>query len=170
MKNSRKIIKLGVSLLIVMMKATLFVSCSSSGVDTKFTKLIDEHYEEINAELIAKFDFLKNNFDEENFQTGGFEVDFSLPKEKVTKREITQLYEGYYRNIIENVFITPDILIVYQLKMCTNEDCRPEKENGSYHHYLSKGTIDFVHEKWVKVVETKKIGEWTYSIVRTSKN
>ncbi len=170
MNKSRKIITYGVSLIVIMIGAALFVSCDRSGVDPKFTKLIDERYEAINEEILRKFDRLNGWFGEEEVHPDAFQVDLVLARDKVTKREMMNLYEGYTHNIIENVFITPDSTVVYQLKMCTSKDCDPGKTTGLYHHYLSKGKVDFNKDKRVKILETEKIGEWTYYIVSTGSN
>lgn len=159
MKRSRKIITLKVLFLVI---GTTLFSCSSN-VDDKYINLTSR-YVEIEQEINQKFEILKESCDEEDFKLGQMHIDFSIPKDKISKRATNDLYEGYRHRIFKNVFVTTDKVVIFELKTCLNKQCNSDKTTGDYRHYLSKEKLSFGKNE--KVVEQKEINGLIYYIVK----
>lgn len=139
------------------------MSCKGSNIDDKYVSL-SSHYVEIEQEINQKFEILKESCDEEDFKLGEMQIDFSLPKDKISKRTSNDLYEGYRHRIYKNVFVTTDKVVIFELKTCLNKQCHTGKATGDYRHYLSKEELSFGKNE--KVVEKKEVDSLIYYIVK----
>lgn len=168
--SNRKKILIIVPLFALLAAAVLYFF-RDSNVDKKYTSVIDR-YDPIYNEITTKFESLKIESDgSENRPSEGLIVDFRISKEDITKRKMPLLSDGFAQHIIQEVIISDNKAILFQLKSCQTIDCKisSSKSTGFYTHYLSKDKVDFINEKWVKIIEKKEINDWTYYIVRTKK-
>lgn len=162
--------KWGIIVFSCITSAVLIFFFRGSDIDQKYVSNLNNYelaYKEIKNEY-AKLLVV----DEPNYRSSeGVIVDFRFNQSEIKQLKTPVLHDLFKSNLIKEVIITKNGGILFQLKTCSFEDCEdhPAGFSGPYVHYLSKDRIEFIHEKWVRVIEEKTIGNWTYYVVWTQK-
>ncbi len=148
----------------------VFFLFRENNVDEKFTDHLDK-YELAFNEITSLIGKIKSSEVITDKSADGLEVAFKLDQKDTKIQKTTALNELFKTGLLDEVIFTKQREIVFKLKTCNFEDCEEHSESfsGPYIHYLTKSNIKFLKEDWVKVVEEKKIKNWTYYIVWTKK-
>lgn len=162
-------LRLALFIFLILAGSALLFYLQNRKFDARFTDKISI-FDAAQWETQAYRQSLKKTFDENNYRASeGVIVDFRIGEDDIAKMKGKfHKLEWLFRNkLVDEVLFLTTGAVLFKLKFCMNQDCSEGRADGIYTHYLIKDQTLIIQEEWAKITEQKKVGDWTYYIIRT---